>query len=162
MKYINLTQGKRAMVDDEDYEALNKYTWYAWKNEEGYFYAVRTPRKHEGFPDGTKLRMHRVVMSAPQGYKVDHKFHCTLDNRKSQLRLCDTSQNAGNQQLAKNSTSGYKGVSRLNHYWQARIGIKNKRVFLGNFKCKHDAADAYNEAALEYHKEFAYLNEVTR
>ncbi len=40
MKEIKLTQGKVALVDDEDYEYLNQFKWCAM-NLKGYFYAGR-------------------------------------------------------------------------------------------------------------------------
>lgn len=40
MKTIQLTQGKIAMVDDEDFERLNQYKWYALKSRNTY-YAVQ-------------------------------------------------------------------------------------------------------------------------
>ena len=39
-KIIPLTQGKVAIVDDEDYEYLNQFKWYADKNTNT-FYAAR-------------------------------------------------------------------------------------------------------------------------
>jgi hypothetical protein len=65
---------------------------------------------------------------------------------------------------SKKTTSKYKGVSfekRRNH-WVAQIYYeKGKRVYLGAFSTEEEAAIARDEAAKKYHKEFAYLNNVT-
>jgi hypothetical protein len=64
----------------------------------------------------------------------------------------------------KNNTSGYKGVSWNSHAkaWAARITVRGRRVFLGSFDDPVEAAKAYNEAALEYHGEFAVLNKIPK
>jgi hypothetical protein len=46
MKRIELTQGKFALVDDEDYEYLNQWTWFL--REDGY--AARTEYLGGGLP----------------------------------------------------------------------------------------------------------------
>jgi len=40
MKQIKLTQGKFALVDDEDFEFLNSFKWYAMRHKNT-FYAGR-------------------------------------------------------------------------------------------------------------------------
>lgn len=40
MKAIQLTQGKVAIVDDDDFEKVNKFKWYALLSR-GRFYAAR-------------------------------------------------------------------------------------------------------------------------
>lgn len=42
----------------------------------------------------------------------------------------------------------------------AYIYYRKKKVFLGYFTKAKDAAKAYNEAAIKYHKEFAVLNKI--
>ncbi len=36
MKLIPLTQGQFAIVDDEDFESLNRFKWYARKTKYGF------------------------------------------------------------------------------------------------------------------------------
>lgn len=65
---------------------------------------------------------------------------------------------------SKPTTSKYKGVSyeKRRGHWVAQIYCeKGERKYLGSFATEEEAAIARDEAAREYHKEFAYLNNVT-
>ena len=161
MKEIILTKGQVALVDDADYEWLMQWKWHVHKSGGG-FYAVRAEW------DGEKqhiVHMSRVILDAPRGKEVDHKNHCTLDNRRCNLRICTKSQNQHNQIKQKRSTSSvYKGVywDRGGNRWQSRIKINGHSIYLGNFCSESEAALIYNDAAIKYHGEFAKLNEVKR
>ena len=54
--------------------------------------------------------------------------------------------------------SGYKGVVYQHNGWVARINYDGKNKYIGRFKTDIDAASAYNNAALTYHTEYAYIN----
>jgi hypothetical protein len=99
-------------------------------------------------------------MGNPKGLKVDHKDGDGLFNVEGNLRVATSAQNGSNQGLAKHNTSGFKGVSWANHMqkWRAQIQVDGKHIHLGYFDSPIDAAKAYNEGALKYHKEFAVLN----
>ncbi len=153
MKRISLTQGKFALVDDEDFERINQYKWYAGKNKRTY-YAGRH------FCSRTTIRMHRVIMNAPKGMEVDHRDGNGLNNCKGNLRFCTQSQNQQNQQALQGGTSLYKGVSShtKDKKWRACITLNSKTYYLGNFYNEIKAALAYDEKAKELFGEFAYLN----
>ncbi len=153
-KEIPLTQGKFALVDDEDYEELNKYKWYAYKSKDTY-YARRTE-----YPSGKTILMHRVVTNAPKDLVVDHKNGDGLDNRKLNVRICTLSENARNSKRSSNNKSGYKCVywHKQHRKWVAHLRIDGKMKHLGLFKTAHEAAKAHDKKALELRKEFAYLN----
>jgi hypothetical protein len=150
MKQIPLTQGKFALVDDEDYEFLNKWKWCL---SHGY------PSKAIKKEDGRKscLLMHRLIMQAPDGVMVDHKNGCRFDNRKENLRLCSGTENQRNQRLRKTNSSGYKGVSfhKSTRKWMARIRVNKVQIYIGNFNSPEEAYLAYCEKAKELFGEFA-------
>jgi len=155
---IQLTQGKYAIVDPEDYEPLNKHKWYACKSKNTY-YAVRTTKT------GKKrlyIKMHREIIDPPKHLLIDHINHNGLDNRKANLRLATHSQNCCNRTYVKqkNSSSKYKGVTWHKHrkIWQVRIGLNGQRKTVGLFHDEIEAARAYDEAARRHHKEFAVTN----
>ena len=152
VRYIPLTQGKFAIVDAEDYDWLSQYKWYASKQGTS-FYACRVK-------GSTTVSMHREIMKAPKGLMCDHKNHNSLDNRKSNLRLCTRAQNQYNKCAKKNCLSRYKGVilRRDCRKWSARIGFNYKRIHLGHFFDEIKAALAYDNKAIELFGEFAYLN----
>lgn len=144
-KMIELTQGYRAIVDADDYDELAKYKWHY-----AHGYAVRTASPKE-------IRMHRVVINAPEGKEVDHINRNRLDNRKTNLRLATRSQNQANRALLRNNTSGYKGVNyiRATGKWAARIKVNGRVTHLGTFINKEDAYEAFKKKALAIHKEYA-------
>jgi hypothetical protein len=155
MKEIELTQGKVAIVDDEDYEYLNQWKWCAAKGNSTY-YAIRTIH----FKDKTKrnVKMHRCI-NGIAGYQIDHINHNGLDNRKSNLRVCDNKTNKYNSLKKKPGTSKYKGVSvRKDGRILAHIRVNKELIQLGRFKDEITAAKSYDSAALLYFKEFACIN----
>lgn len=156
MKEIKLTQGKVALVDDEDFESLNAYKWCASKHHNT-FYAVRTTIRVGG--KQTKVRMHWDIMD---GKSIDHIDHDGLNNQRANLRFCTNSQNLMNTRKQDNTSSVYKGVSwyKRTGKWLAQIQINNKGISLGYFDSEIDAAKAYNNKAIEFFCEFANLNNI--
>lgn len=151
MKFIRLNTGSLAVVDDEDFEWLNKWRWR--QDERGY--AFRRPYK--GSIRQGKVMMHRLIMGYPSSY-IDHKNGCTIDNRKCNLRLCTNGQNISNSRLRKDNSTGFKGVSkepRMKNGWYAQISINGKCIRLGTFRSPEEAAGLYCTAALEFYGEFA-------
>ncbi|MDP9317093.1 MAG: HNH endonuclease, partial [Chloroflexota bacterium] len=133
-KNITLTQGKVALVDDEDYESLSSHKW-RYHNAG---YAVRT--------EGTRsVLMHRVIMQAPVGMEVDHINRDRLDNRRTNLRLCSHMENCRNNSTHKGS-SQYKGVywDKANQRWVSRIVVSYKDIYIGSFSSELEAAHAYD------------------
>ena len=156
---IPLTQGQVALIDEEDFELVSRYKWHAQRvRHTNSFYA----QTNISMPDGSKthLQMHRLIMNAQPGELVDHIHHLTLDNRKSELRLCTTEQNAHNMAKHSDNTSGYKGVRWIKdrEKWRAQIGMRGKKIFLGDFASPEMAYNAYCEAAIALHGEFARLS----
>lgn len=82
--------------------------------------------------------MHKLIMNPFESEFVDHKDMCKNNNRKSNLRLCNKSQNESNKpkrNYAKKSSSKYKGVcfEVSKQRWRARIKLNNKYIHIGYF-----------------------------
>lgn len=161
---IALTRGKLAIVDliDADLAKTNWYARISTGSKQKLWYAGQSVT----FPKKTVRRMHRVIMERVLGRpltnleEVDHKNHNGLDNRRSNLRLADSSQNHANSRPRANATSVYKGVyfSKQRGYWCAQITVNNRGIYLGSFNSEMDAAKAYDRAAREHFGEFASTN----
>lgn len=151
MKSIPLTQGKFALVDDEDYEYLMQWKWhfdgkYAMCNE-----YISEKKRHT-------IYMHAVIMKTPKGMETDHIDRNKLNNTRANLRVCTSSQNKMNQGQHSNNTSGHPGVSWDNprSKWKAYIQVKGKCLQLGRFDNIQDAISARKQAVKKYYGEFGY------
>lgn len=157
MKTIPLTQGKVALVDNEDYEfLLNLGSWYA-KRVYGNFYAQRRGKNNK------RIWMHRVIverMYPDFKGEIDHRDCNGLNDQRYNLRIATHSQNMANQRPQKNCTSKYKGVSwhQVTQKWMAYIKYKGTVSYLGLFNDEIKAAKAYDAAAWWLWKDYARLN----
>ena len=171
--FIPLTQGQVAVVDFDDFELVRGYSWYAkWCKHRKKYVAARSefdPEKYarlgpvEGQKNHNKtILMHRQIAAQMGLPDVDHADLNTLNNRRNNLRPCTRSQNVANSNKRIHNTSGFKGVhwNTTAKAWAARIGLNGKRIFLGYFNTKEEAAKAYDDAAKQYFGKFSRVNGV--
>lgn len=159
MRKIKLTQGKYAMVDDEDFEWLNQWKWH-FNSEKLTGYAVRW---HGGRKTKKQIFMHRIIIGCKDGFFVDHINHNGIDNRKKNLRICTGSQNQMNKRKCSHRimTSKYKGVHKYRNKWCSKVSKNKEIVWTGYFETEHEAFIAYKKMAIKYHGEFACFKNLT-
>jgi len=143
-------------IDKEDLDRVLKVGWYVRKPKQ-VFYCY-------GWGMGKKMcSIHRFLLNFPNCKIIDHKDRNGLNNRKSNLRIATASQNAANSIASPKKKVPWKGVSfkpKKNLYIVQLVKDGIKKDF-GLFKNPLLAAARYNEVAIEYHGEFARLNEFT-
>lgn len=168
MKKIKLLNAKYALVDDSDFDELNKFEWHT--DAKGY--AVRSNGLSKG--KQRQVRMHREIMNTPKGMDTDHIDHDKLNNQRDNLRVCTNSQNQMNRvKPAHGVTSKFKGVSVWisdsfkNRYiykyykaslWGGRGGKRISKLFPFTPEGEKSAAKWWNEMAKQHYGEFVSLN----
>lgn len=144
--------GGVVLIDDCDAGIVFPYYWLAHGNNGPTLYAQRGT-------GGKTILMHRVILDAPKGVKVDHKNGNGLDNQRHNLRFCTTSQNQMNRRAIVGA-SGFKGIvfHKPSGKWQAQIKRDGKRKYLGLFATPELAAQRYDVEAMSLFGDFAALN----
>jgi HNH endonuclease len=132
MQYINLSgkhgKGHQTKVDDSTFTKYGHLTWHL--SDTGY--AVRRNRS-----EGGTVRLHRLVVDAPEGKVVDHLNGDKLDNQLSNLRVCTQKENTNN----RKSTVGYCW-DKSKQKWIVRY----KHQFYGRYDTEEEARKAYQLA----------------
>lgn len=128
-----------AEIDDEDYERVKDFSWYA-KPSVNTYYACRRIRfidKHATY------YMHHFIIGYPLfGLIVDHKDGNGLNNKKENLRFVTRRSNAQN---SRPKTSIYPGVcwDKYNDRYRASITVNGTNRKLGTFTSELEAFSAY-------------------
>lgn len=152
--WAKLTRGYVTLVSPEDANLIEDMDWHAGHCRPRSMYAVRRGRS-------CTEALHRKIASAGEVDVVDHINRNGLDNRRPNLRLCKTAENIRNASPPKRRTGSptrFKGVSREDRAWVARIFVDQKRIRLGRYKTDVEAAIIYDKAARKYFGEFALTN----
>jgi hypothetical protein len=135
-------KNEKIYFDLEDAEKVLSYSWGV--DSQGYATATI---------DGKKVKMHAFL-----GYpNYDHHNRNKLDNRKTNLVKCTTSENNLNKSKQSNNTSGFIGVSWHKQFakWRARVSVNKKEIHLGLFDNIQDAVVARLIAEKKYYGDFA-------
>ena len=168
--WIPLTKGRYALVDEADYHlVIAAGPWHLYtpskrrgKPKSRTHYARKVFYIRNGWPCCTvkkSIYLHRwlwELWGLPPTEHIDHVGGDGLDCRRSKLRAATHAQN----QRARTYPNklGLKGVSRSGSRFVARIEVDGHRRVLGRFGSAEAAAQAYDTAARELHKEFARPN----
>lgn len=158
MGSIRSSNGMEISFDDEDAALVSGYTWAASCSKEG------NPWYASAYVPGTWRRrktilMHRLILGARPGERVDHRDGNGLNNRRSNLRQATNSQNRMNSRPDSTNTSGVRGVCfhRQSGKWRAFIEFQGKRRQLGSFNAREEAVVARSEEERRLFGEFSYL-----
>lgn len=150
---IPLDKGKVAIVDQDDYQMLSGYRWYAVPMGRNWYAMTST--------SGSHVLMHRMLLGLTDpAQTTDHANGDGLDNRRSNLRTCSHRENMWNCRMPVSNSSGFKGVHlhRLTGRWRAQIRNDGSSRSLGLFDSPEAAARAYDRAAFAARGQFARLN----
>ena len=104
--------------------------------------------------DGKQTLMHTLIIDRPKGKEIDHINRTPTDNRRSNLRVVTHNENMYNLPLAKNNTSGVRGVSRENrrNKWLAQIQKAGRNIFIGYYDTVEEAQAARLMAEAKFFK----------
>ena len=125
-----------------------------YKNNQGYILAAIFGKRYMV----SRLAWLLIFAEWPSD-EVDHVNGDKADNRISNLRLANRSQNNFNKHRPAHNTSGFKGVNfdKSKKRWRSRIVANRKEIYLGYFDSPEDAYVAYKMAAIKYHGEYANI-----
>lgn len=141
-----------ALVDDEDFNLVNETEWFI----SGRKYASATKKVGGAWK---AIYLHKVIMPSKGELVVDHINGDTLDNRKSNLRICTKHQNIINAGKRKDNSSGFRGVYKVKkkgkERWQAKAVLEGRQYHFGYFDSAQEAAEAYKISAKKLYGEFA-------
>jgi hypothetical protein len=153
---IELTNGHFAIIDADMVDRVRGFNWHARKyNGSRTMYALRkSQRDSQGRQH--HIYLHRVILPTPEGMQVDHINGDGLDNRRANLRLATPQENSCNRPISRFNMHGTKGITWHKRCckWQAAIGHKGAKIYLGVYRTALEAHYAYIAASERLHGEF--------
>ena len=150
--YLKPKSGKvfEILIDTSQLERVQelKNFWYpSFMKKAHSTYVVGRFHKNDGH---YIMLLHRFLTNPKKEEVVDHINGNTLDNRLSNLRVCDHVINGLNRNITKSNT-GVLGVTWKNRdkRFQAMVTINGKNTYLGYFKTIESAKRVVEQARRE-------------
>lgn len=170
MKLIPVTKGRHAIVDDEDYPFLSRFSWQISGSNED---CVSTNFKLQN-GRWVRIPMSRFLYVPKIQYVPVYVNKNPLDNQKANIRLITQTEKNGTSgkmylntarkgKMKLNPSSKYKGVSRISDprytkkLWKGCIQFQGK-VHVKSFYTEREAGIWYNGMAKNLFGELAYQN----
>lgn len=141
------------LIDEQDLPIVEAHSWH--------FVCIKgIPQYARTIINGKAITLHRLLTNAPDGMVVDHKDHNTLNNVRSNLRVCSYAENNRNRQKVSESNC-FKGVRKHKRAkkWCCSIKIEGVNLYSESiFDTEEEAARMYDKLAKAYFGQFAKLN----
>jgi hypothetical protein len=143
--------GKEAITDLKSYlkHGIGQYSWAC--DKKGYVYAWDSENKKQ-------ITMHRLVSENNSKLHSDHINGNTLDNRATNLRICNAVENNRNADARIDNKTGYKNVTLNTGLYRCLIKINKVKEYFGHYENPEMAAEAYNHVMKQLYPEYARLN----
>lgn len=95
---------KNVLIDIDDIEKVKNFTWCFTHGRDNHLYAMTKDKNKT-------IKLHRYITDCPKGFDIDHINHDTLNNRKSNLRICTRTANNHNLGIRTNTYTGFKYIT---------------------------------------------------
>jgi hypothetical protein len=139
-------------VDLVDLPLALRYRWYP---------TTRGKRGRRTTYVVATIFLHREILQPGHDELTEHRDGHGLNNRRSNLRPANTTQNAQNRRRRTDNTTGFKGVcfDAQEGKFRAMLTVNKKQTFLGYFDSAEQAGAVYDAAAKQHFGEFAAPND---
>jgi len=145
-------------IDQRDFKFIDSFKRYISIGTNGYAYF-----QYIDIP----VYLHRLILELPISFDpetnliAEHIDGNKLNNRSSNLRICNKQNNPMNAALYSNNTTGHKGVEWLDRLqkYQVSISCNNKNYYLGVYSSFNEAVKVREQAEKEMFGEFSRAKE---
>ena len=158
---ITSNTNKEFYFDLEDFDKIKNYCWYEDANGYVAAHSLKTDNRN-----GYVIFLHRLIyniLDVGRDIIIDHIQHNKLDNRKSTLRIVNSSENSCNRGIQSNNTSGITGVyfHKPSNSWCGYINIDDKQIRIYT-NTKEEAVIERRKLEDKYFGEYSYNNSINR
>lgn len=140
MKKLTLTNGGFAIVDDDVFPFINKFSWYLDTHGR-----TRYARRYVQRINSRNITayLHHCIAGRPVGRNVvDHINGNGLDNRRKNLRIVSIRMNLQNKEVHRNGRL-IGSIKDSRGRFKSQIKFGKEAIFLGVFKTEIEAHAAY-------------------
>lgn len=129
------------MIDNEDIEKCKVYSWVLSQHKDAFYIVARNKFSNKR----GNIYLHNLILDKPSSLVIDHINRNPFDNRKSNLRICNQSQNNYNKDTKLGATNEkYISFDKRRNKYRISFYKNGKQIFGGYFDNLEQAIIARN------------------